>query len=50
VTEPGCDLGTVFLDLHPAAAAMAELATREVAIDVPRSEGESRREPLDHGR
>src|SRR3954452_15572048 len=34
VAHPGGHLGAVGLDLHAAAAAMAELAPREVAVDV----------------
>ena len=39
----------VGLDLHPAAAAVAELAPREVAVDVGGLELEPRGQPLEHG-
>ena len=34
MADPGGDLGAVLLDLHPPAAAVAELAPREVVVEV----------------
>ena len=47
VAHAGGDLGAVALDLHPPAAAVAELAAGHVAIDRGKVELEARRETLD---
>ena len=47
MADAGRDLRAVLLDLHPAAAAVAELAPREVAVDVVRGELEAGWESLD---
>ena len=49
VADAAPDLRAVGLDLHPPAAAVPELAPREVAVDVVRSELEPGGQPLDHG-
>ena len=47
VADPGADLDRVALDLHPAAAAMAELAARHVAVERLAIELEPGRQALD---
>ena len=47
MANAGRDLGAVLLDLHPAAATVAELPAREVAVDVLGPELEARRQALD---
>jgi hypothetical protein len=49
VSDAGRDLGAVGLDLHPPAAAVAELASREVAVDVLGPQLEPRGQALEHG-
>ena len=48
VADAGGDLGGVALDLHPPAAAVAELAARHVAVDGLGVELEAGRQALDH--
>jgi hypothetical protein len=47
VADAGGDLRGVLLDLHAAAAAVAELAPRHVAVDRREVELEARGQPLD---
>ena len=47
VADAGRDLGAVLLDLHPPAAAVAELAPREVAVEVLGPQLEARGQALD---
>src|SRR6185503_19520700 len=47
VADAGGDVRGVLLDLHPPAAAVAELAPRHVAVDQLAVELEPGREPLD---
>ena len=47
MAHPGGDLGAVALDLHPPAAAVAELAAGHVAIDRGEVELEARGQALD---
>ena len=47
VTDAGGDLGAVALDLHPAPAAMPQLASGHVAIDRGEVELEARGQALD---
>ncbi len=47
VADPGADLDRVGLDLHPAAAAVAELAPRHVAVERLAIELQARRHALD---
>ena len=49
VADPGRHLRAVLLDLHPAAAAVPELAPGEVAVDVLGAQLEAGREALDDG-
>jgi len=50
VADAGADLGAVLLDLHPAAAAVAELAARHVAVERLAVELEARGHALDDRR
>ena len=47
MADPGRDLGAVLLDLHPPAAAVAELAPREVVVEVLGTQLEARGQALD---
>ena len=47
MANPGADLDRVALDLHPAAAAVAELAARHVAVEPLAVELEPRGQALD---
>ena len=49
VADPGGHLGAVLLDLHAPAAAVAELAPREVAVDVLGAQLEAGRQALENG-
>jgi len=43
------DLGAIGLDLHAAAAAMAELAAGQIAVDIVGGQFDPRRDPFDQG-
>ena len=49
VPDTGLDLDPVGLDLHAPAAAVAQLATREIAVDVIGSQRQASRKALDQG-
>src|SRR2546421_4586823 len=49
VANAGADLRAILLDLHAAAAAVAELAPCEVAVEVLGSQLEPRGQALEHG-
>ena len=50
MAHAGGDLGAVALDLHPPAAAVAELAARHVAVELVLGELEARGQALDDAR
>ena len=50
VADAGADLGRVGLDLHPAAAAVTELAPRHVAVEAVAIEQQARGHALDDRR